>query len=267
MPYEDLRFEKRGHVATVTLDRPRALNALTHPMLDSIAQVCREINEDADVRVAVFTGAGKGFCAGIDLKMQRMSQGRRSEHVEIKADYHAMGKILDVDKPTIAAVNGVAAGGGLAVALECDIRIASDVARFTTAYSKIGMPVLDSVGDLLPRVIGLPRAMELLYTSDIIDAAEADRIGLVNRVLPQAELMDGVYALAERIAKGPPVALRLTKNVVYERVRREYHQQLALASYSTQTNRLHAAHDIEEGSRAFVEKRDPRFEGLLPEEE
>ena len=262
--YEDLLFEKDGHVAIVTFKRPKALNALSRAMVESLVRACDEINESPDIRVAIFTGAGRGFCSGLDLKESSFSNPR-PRPLPVKPGLSKIGTILDLDKPTIAAVNGVAVGGGLAMALQCDMRIASDQARFSAIYARIGMPVLDSVSDLLPRVVGVPRALEMLYTADIIDAREADRIGLVNRVVPHETLLDSARELAERIASGPPVALQLTKNAVYEKVRREFADHLAMGQYGVLTNRGRAMHDIREGGRAFAEKRDPRFKGLAEE--
>ena len=262
MEYKDLIAERNGHVMTVTFNRPETLNALSQDMLDSQAAVCEEINRDDEIRVAVFTGAGRGFCSGIDLKQTDLTNSRL-EHLGIKPNYTVVGKILDVDKPTIAAVNGPAVGGGLALALECDIRIASDRATMSAIYARIGMPVLDGLGDLLPRTVGLSRALEMLFTADILPAAECERIGLVSRVVPHDELMPTVYDLAERIASRPPVALRLTKNVVMTPPRRSYADMMFAHAIAVAKNQKVASHDIAEGGRAFAEKRDPKFKGLL----
>ena len=186
--------------------------------MESTALVCEEINSDEDVRVAVVTGAGRAFCAGLDLKETSLASGN-TRWLEIKPQYTEVNKIFDCDKPTIAAINGVAVGGGFVMALECDIRIASDRASMSTIYSKIGMPAVDAIGDLLPRAVGLSKALEMLYTSDMMDAEECARIGLVSRVVAHDDLMDEVYKLADKIASRPPVAIRLTKNVVMAPVR------------------------------------------------
>ena len=265
MEFEGILFERNGSVATVTFNRPDRLNALTYPMLESIGNACEVINSDESIRVAIFTGAGRGFCSGIDLKERDLSDPTRDRMAripDIKPAYRPIGKILEIDKPTIAAVNGVAVGGGLALALECDIRIASDTARFSAIYSKIGMPQLDGVSQLLPAAVGLSRALELMYTANIIDAHEADRIGLVSRVVPQDELLDQTMALAQQIANGPPVAIRLTKNATIATHRRAYWDNAPRAAYATLLNNSLASHDIREGGRAFAEKRDARFTGL-----
>ena len=262
MEYKDLLYEKKGHVASTTFNRPERLNALSRDMLETIAAVCEEINKDDDVRVAVFTGAGRAFCAGLDLKESSLASGEM-RWLEVKPQYTDVSKILDCDKPTIGAINGVAVGGGFVMALECDIRIASDRASMSPINAKVGMPVVDPVGDLLPRAVGLSKALEWLYTADIIDAEECERIGLVSRVVPHDRLMDDVYALANKIAMRPPVAVRLTKNVVMAPVRQSYVDSMPLHAFAAAMNRKVAKHDIEEGTRAFHEKRDPVFKGLL----
>ena len=262
MEYKDLLYEKDGHVATVTFNRPERLNALSSDMLESIEAVCKEINEDDDVRVAVFTGADRAFCAGLDLKANSLTS-REMRWLEVKPQHSNINKILDCDKPTIGAINGVALGGGFVMALQCDIRIASDRARMSPINAKVGMPVVDTVGELLPRAVGLSRALEWLYTADILDAEECERIGLVSRVVSHDRLMEDVYALANKIAMRPPVAVRLTKNVVMAQVRQSYADSMPLHAFAAAMNHKVAKHDIEEGMRAFHEKRAPVFKGLL----
>lgn len=262
MEHKDLLYEKDGHVATVTFNRPERLNALSSDMLESIAAACKEINEDDDVRVAVFTGADRAFCAGLDLKANSLTS-REMRWLEVKPQQSDINKILDCDKPTIGAINGAALGGGFVLALQCDIRIASDRARMSPINAKVGMPVVDTVGELLPRAVGLSRALEWLYTADILDAEECERIGLVSRVVPHDRLMDDVYALAKKIAMRPPVAVRLTKNVVMAQVRQSYADSMPLHAFAAAMNHNVAKHDIEEGMRAFREKRAPEFKGLL----
>jgi len=266
LEYKDLLYEKDGHVATVTFNRPERLNALSLDMLRSTAAVCDEINRDDDVRVAVFTGAGRAFCAGLDLKANSLTS-RAMQWLEVKPQHSDVNKILDCDKPTIGAINGAALGGGFVMALQCDIRIASDRARMSPINAKVGMPVVDTVGDLLPRAVGLSKALEWLYTADILDAKECERIGLVSRVVPHDRLMDDAYVLANKIAMRPPVAVRLTKNVVMAQVRQSYGDSMPLHAFAAGMNQKVAKHDIEEGMSAFHEKRAPVFKGLLKDED
>lgn len=261
MEYKDYLVEKRGHVAIVTLNRPQVLNALTNEMLGTLREICRVLNEDEDVRVAVFTGAGRGFCSGIDLRLRGQGRGQSPD---LNPTNHWIAPLLALTKPTIAAVNGVAVGGGLAIALGCDIRIASETARLSAIFANIGLTVVDGIGSMLPRAVGLSKALELIYTAEIIDAREAERIGLVSRVVPPEQLMDRAMELAQRIAAGPPVALRLSKQIVYDSLHRSYLDGIPYQAYAGMLNSAIAGHDMEEGGKAFGEKRKPQFRGAAP---
>jgi 2-(1,2-epoxy-1,2-dihydrophenyl)acetyl-CoA isomerase len=226
MAWKNLIYEVDEHVATVTLNRPETLNAVNEGLHDELGQVCAQINADHAVRVALITGAGRGFCSGGDVREMRMAGGGVVAPILQNPAEHWLGRLLAVTKPTIAVINGVAAGGGLALALACDLRIASDRARFSAIFARIGMPVLDGCGGLLWRAVGLEKALEMLFTAEIIDAAEAGRIGLVGRVVPHDELMLRARELAGRIAAGPPVALQLTKSVVYDSLDKTFLEHL-----------------------------------------
>ena len=252
--------EMKGGIAVVTLNRPDALNALTHAMLEAWEGEWRRLSEDPAVRVVVITGTGKGFCSGIDLRTVNMASDNRPP--ELSYGRHWIAQLQQLQKPTIAAVNGVAAGGGLALALGCDIRIASNRARFSAIFANIGMPVIDAVGHTLVQAVGLSRALELIYTADIIDAAEAARIGLVSHVYPHEEMLDKAMALAERIAAGPPVALAMSKHAVYNTIGRSLTEYLPYQYMAVQLNKAYAAHDVSEGGLAFKEKRKPKFKGI-----
>jgi 2-(1,2-epoxy-1,2-dihydrophenyl)acetyl-CoA isomerase len=261
--YENLIYDKHEGIATLTLNRPDALNALDRALLGELAGVCTEIDADPGVRVVVITGAGRGFCSGGDLKEASFADAPAGPVLQNPAE-HWLARLLAVTKPTIAAVNGVAAGGGLALALGCDIRIASEQARFAAIFARIGMSVLDGVGGLLWRVVGLSKALELLFTAEIIDAREAERIDLVSYVVPHEQLMERALELARRIAAGPPVALQLTKHVVYDALDKTFIEHLPTQWAAQQKNLALARHDIQEGGLAFREKREPRFRGLEP---
>ncbi len=265
METSELVFEQRGPVALITLDRPQALNALTQGMLDGLEREWARLNEDDSARVVVITGAGRGFCSGIDLKQTDLSsQKRRRPTLDYSRQWIA--RLQALSKPTIAAVNGVAAGGGLGLALGCDIRLAAEEARFSAIFANIGMTVLDGVGHTLPQAVGLSKALELIYTADIIGAQEALRIGLVSHVYPGGQLMEKTMELAQRIAAGPPMALALSKHVVYGSIGRSYADHLPYQNLAILTNAAFANQDIAEGGRAFRERRKPQFRGPLPDE-
>ena len=261
-----LIFEKRGRIATITLDRPKTLNALNRQLLTDLAEAGREITDDPEIRAAIVTGAGRGFSSGGDLKESSPGGYSGTSVVQNPPDQW-IARLLAVNKPTIAAVNGIAAGGGLGLALACDIRIASDKARFSAIFSNIGATVRDGVGSLLPKAVGVAKALELLYTAEIIDAQEAERIGLVSYVVEHERLVERATELAERIAAGPPIAIQLTRNVVYSSLHKSYLEHVPDQYHAMIASSVLAPHDIAEGARAFAEKRRPSFRGIEPESE
>ncbi len=266
MAYEDLTFRVEDNIAIVTMSRPDALNALSQAMFDSLEASYKEINERDDIRVAVFTGAGRGFCSGVDIKLTPLSSGKRLRPNLGPTDYWT-AKAQSVTKPTIAAVNGHAVGGGLALALAMDVRIASDQARLSTRFSQLGAPVLDGVGNLLPRVVGVPKALELLYTAEMLTGEKAAEIGLVNYVYPHEEFWEKTMDFARKLAQGPPLGLALTKWVVYNSYDKSFLEHLPNQLYASTINSRLAEHDLQEGGRAFAERRDPSFRGVIPPEE
>jgi 2-(1,2-epoxy-1,2-dihydrophenyl)acetyl-CoA isomerase len=261
MSYETLLYEESDHVAQVTVNRPEVLNALDSRTLAELGDVCEHVRSSTTIRALIVTGAGRAFCSGGDLKETSFS-GVRMDVDALDPNDQWAAKILAIDKPTIAAVNGVAAGGGLALALACDIRIASDRARFSAIFARIAMPAMDGVAWLLPRVVGESRALELLYTAEIIDAQEADRIGLVSRVVEHDALLSEATDLARKIATNAPVAVQLSKSVVGRSRDKSYLEHLPLQWEAMEENLRLAAHDIAEGGLAFREKRPARFRGL-----
>lgn len=234
---EDVIYEKQGHIATVTLNRPERLNAYRGQMFRDLEEVCADVIADDEIRVAILTGAGRAFCAGFDLKStpeESISGLRRFDGYEDP---------IEVFKPIIAAVNGYAYGGGLSMALACDIRLASETATFAESQVKrgiIGPHSTRHLVDVLPRGI----AMEMMLTGDPIDAQEALRVGLVNRVLPAAELMPEAIRIAERIASNAPLAVYASKeNALGLKARHDFR----------------GSSDVEEGRRSFAEKRAASF--------
>jgi len=258
--YQTLFQSRSGAVTTVTLNRPAARNALDLVMRRELTAVLDEIEADAEVRVLILTGAGGHFCSGGDVKTMREKRHTAAEgrgRVEL---LNAMvQRLVSFPKPTIAMVDGYAVGAGSNLALCCDLIVASERAKFGELFWKIGL-VPDGGGTwLLPRVVGLARAKELIFTADIIDAAEAARIGLVNRVVPLADLERTTQALAAKIAAGPPAVLKMAKHMVNRAATSDLASALDLEAFSQGI--AIASEDHQEGLAAFFEKRPPRFTG------
>lgn len=258
----DVLFEKRGHVALVTLNRPDTLNALTATMADELLDGLDELVEDSEVRAVVLTGAGRGFCSGFDLKAGNIADARRKSVFRMmEFEKHWLARLRTYAKPTICAVNGVAAGGGLGLALACDMRIASSEARFSAIFSKIGMTAQDAAAALLPQIVGIPKALEMIYTAKMVGPEEAERIGLANEVVPADQLIDHCIALGNRIAELSPIATAISKQVVIRGYNRPMEDQLAFQNLGSFLNMNYAQEDLKEAVTAFVEKRKPVFKG------
>jgi len=263
MTYGDMILEKEDGIAILTLNRPEKLNAISMEMREGFAKVVEEVCNDDEIKVLIITGAGRGFCSGADVGGQ---MARVSEEVKIPRSFllEPLGAFLlpirNLGKPTIAAVNGIAAGIGLSLALLCDIIIASDQARFSAIWVKRALIPDGGATYLLPRIVGTGKALELMFTGDIIDAKEAERLGLVNRVVPHQDLMKEAKELAGKIAKGPPITLELTKRAVYKSLQNDLERQLDFETYAQ--NICLGTDDHKEGVKAFLEKRDPVFRGI-----
>lgn len=257
----DYRLDE--HVGVITLNRPEIMNALNRQMYAELEQAFRDAHRDPEVRCVVLTGNGRAFCSGDDVK-QIMLGEQRDETVTRLRDAKpkptpAAAAVLECDKPVIAAVNGPAVGWGMDLTLFADIRIASEAAKFGELFIKRGL--VADLGGLwrLPRVVGPSKAAELLFTGDIISAQEAERIGLVSKVVPPAELMDTAMAMARKIAANPPIALRYMK----EGLRRSVHASIAeMGEYvGNSLAYLFTTEDHREGAMSFVERREPVFKG------
>jgi 2-(1,2-epoxy-1,2-dihydrophenyl)acetyl-CoA isomerase len=249
-------------VATLTLNRPERLNALSTAILDGLLEALPRLAKDPEVGAIILTGAGRAFCAGGDVKRMAEDPGQYNfgEAVQrLRARMEASHLLHEIEKPTIAMVNGVAAGAGLALALACDLRIAARSARFVTAFANVGFSGDFGGSYFLSKLVGTGKARELYYTAASLEAAEALALGIVNEVVPDGELQSSAQALAARLARGPRVALALMKR----------NFNAAESGTLSELLDLEARHQIETGqtddhreaARAFVEKRTPVFRG------
>ena len=257
----DLLYEVSDRVATITLNRPDKLNAFTGEMIDTWASSLAKAQADEQVNVIVVTGNGRAFCAGGDVA--RMGDGEPTplQHKNQLWDHiHRIPKTLEgVDKPVIAMVNGLTVGAGMGMSLMCDVRIAAESARFSTGYVRVGLVPGDGDTYFLPRLVGSAKALELLWTADFIEAADALRLGIVNRVVPDAQLKEATYAFAKQIADGPQVPIRMIKRLVYQSLRLDLRTHLDLVSSHMAVVRR--TEDHAEGVAAFKEKRPAKFKG------
>jgi len=268
-----LRYEIAEGVATITLDRPDALNAFDRTLKDEFLAALKRAARDRDVRVVVVTGEGRAFSAGQDLR-ERLSGAARTEEAvardpaapvtpldeELRARYNPIVMaIRSMDKPVIAAVNGVAAGAGMSLALACDIRIASESASFIEVFGRVGLIPDTGSTWFLPRLVGPAKALELIWTTDSVDAPTALALGLVNRVVPADQLTAETRALAVRLASAAPLALALAKRAVNRAL--EVGLSEALDYEASLQGIAGRSADYAEGVRAFVEKRPSRFTG------
>ena len=260
MGYTTLDVERAGAVATLTLNRPGARNALDLTMRQELLSALDEVEADAATRVLVLTGAGEHFCAGGDVKSMRERRQTAAEgRQRVQMLNRLVLRLVDFPRPTIAMVDGYAVGAGTNLALCCDLVVASDRAKFGELFNKIGLAPDGGGTWLLPRLVGLARAKELIFTGDVFDAAEAARLGLVNRVVPAAELRAATRALAEKIAGGPPAVQRMAKHMVNRAATSDLAAALDLEAYSQ--GLAIAGDDHQEGLAAFFEKRAPKFTG------
>lgn len=259
---EELKFEVDRGIATITLNRPDKLNAFTEAMQDAWLEALEECRANPDIRVVVMTGTGRAFTTGGDIETFSASAAQTPANIKARvADgvQRLPRKIAELDKPVIAALNGLATGGGLDIALACDIRFAAQSARFAETYVRMGL--IPGVGGayLLPRIVGMSKALEMFWTADWVEAGDAERIGLVNKVFPDAELMGGTYAFARRIADGPPLAVQLIKRVM--RFGLDKDLQTAHELVAANLPIVRTSEDHQEAVNAFREKRTPQFIG------
>ena len=267
MAHESIILEVDDGVATLTLNRPDKLNALNPILLQESAKVIRELNDDDDVKVLIITGAGRAFCSGADVtgpvsgtSLNQPGIGRR-ERLEPFVSFGWLIRQIDgFAKPTLAAINGIAAGAGLAVALVCDIRIASEDSQFSCIFVRRGLVADCGTTFYLPRVVGVDKALELMWSGDFIDAREAERIGLVTRVVPADDLLNVAKEFASRLAHGPTVSIELQKRLTYEGLKTTS-VQLQMAHEDFAQHICSQTEDAKEGTASFMEKRESHFKG------
>ncbi|MBM3155359.1 MAG: enoyl-CoA hydratase [Chloroflexi bacterium] len=267
MAYEAIILEKSDGIATLTLNRPDKLNSLNHTILQEMVEAIDDVREDDEIKVLVITGAGRAFCSGADLTSEvygtdpKQPGINRPFRLEPFVSFGTvMKRLRNFHKPVIAAINGVVAGGGLGMACLCDIRIASEQAKFSAIFVRRALVADCGTTYTLPRLVGIQKALELMWTGDMIDAGEAERIGLASRVVPGDKLMATVREMAVKIANGPSVAIELMKKMVYEGLEaNKFSASLAYESWAQEMCLL--TDDIKEATDAFLEKREPKFSG------
>lgn len=259
---EELVFGVEDGIATIRLNRPDKFNAFTPEMLTSWADALRFCKDSSEVNVIVLTGTGKGFCSGGDVgNMKNRSEQSAYSRRQFLTDFvHPIALLLDqIDKPMIVAVNGVATGAGMDMALMGDMRIAARSARFAETYIKVGLFAGDGGSWYLPRLVGQAKALELLWTGEFVDAEEALRLGLVNKVVDDDQLMSATYAMARQIADQPPIAIRMMKRAVRQSAAIDIRTHLEMAA--SHMAAMYSTEDHKEAASAFLEKRTPVFKG------
>lgn len=265
MDFQQILYSKQDRVATVTLNRPAKMNAYSEVMVHEILAAFADARDDDSVRAVILTGAGRGFCSGGDVSRDfeypaRYRGHRMESALEMRENMHQLVTFLRrFDKPVIAAVNGAAVAGGLTLALCCDFRIAAESAKLGDTSLRFGLIPDEGGAYLFPRFMGLEKALRMSLLSEVYPAKQAMELGLVTEVVPDAELMTAARRMAERLAAGPPIAIRVTKRMMYKQ--ESMHLENALEDAALGTLVTNYTDDVKEGIKAFHEKRPPKFEG------
>lgn len=274
MEHEHLVYTKDDGIATLRIDRPQELNAFTWDMYGGLIDLVAEAAADDEVRVLVVTGTGRAFCVGADVRSLELgfedksklaaaaggsSRKKNAGPKDGRPTGHLTVLLQKMNKPVIAAINGIAAGGGLDAALACDIRISSDRATFSSVFVRRGIVPTMGGTYFLPRLVGVDKACELIWTGDLIDASEALRIGLVTKVVPHDDLEAATEELAVKLAKGPPLAIARSKGMIYKGL--EMDLERAMEDIMEAWVTLSRTEDHREALSAFLEKREPVFRG------
>ncbi len=259
MDYETILYNLDEGVLTITLNRPDVLNAFNRKMTDELQDAFKKAGRDSDVRCIVLTGAGRAFSSGEDLKARSVN-GESDFGSTLRQRYNPLvSRMRNIEKPVLGSINGVAAGAGCSIALACDLRIASDKARFMEVFVRVGLVPDSGSSFFLPRLVGLGKALEMAFLGDEVGAEEALRLGLVNRLVPPEELESATRDLALRLAKGPTKAIGLAKRAMNHALHMDLEQILDYEVYAQET--AGASADHQEGLTAFAEKRPPNFTG------
>jgi 2-(1,2-epoxy-1,2-dihydrophenyl)acetyl-CoA isomerase len=260
MEYETILYTLNQGVLTITLNRPDVLNAFNRKMTDEIQDALKKAERDTSVRCVVFTGAGRAFSSGEDLKSRMAESDGGGFGSTLRERYNPIVlKMRNIEKPVLGSINGIAAGAGCSLALACDMRIASEKARFIEVFVRVGLVPDSGSSFFLPRLVGLGKALEMAFLGDEVGAEDALRLGLVNRVVPPEELESATRELALRLAQGPTKAIGLAKRAMNRALSMDLEQLLEYEVYAQET--AGASADHKEGIAAFLEKRQAQFTG------
>lgn len=267
MTYEAILYDVSDGVATITLNKPERLNAFDNAMLTEWAEAIKEADADSDVRAVIITGAGRGFCSGMNVAAEAGGSGVLRTEATVSTRRHSLRDrvhpipraLIQLEKPYIAAINGAAAGAGMDMASMADIRFASTTARMGMTYVRMGLIPGDGGCYTLPRIVGTQRALDMIWTGKLLSAQEALEAGYLLAVYEPEELMPRVTEYAQQIARGPATAVQLSKKLVYRSANLPFDEHLDIAQMAMFV--AQSTEDAREGPRAFVEKREPVFKG------